>query len=82
MIFSWVGEKDGYNYPFLTGLDRQSMEKESAETKGLIMKALELLLTVERENVPPLKEISEIHMEKTSKVHCFTKTEKMEIRIK
>lgn len=81
MIFSRVGEKDGYNYPFLTGLDRQSLEKESEETKGLITKALELLLIVEKEKVPPLKEISEIHMEKTSGVHCFTKTEGIEIKM-
>ena len=38
-------------------------------------------MTVERENVPPLKEISEIHMEKTSGVHCFTKAEGMEIKM-
>ena len=81
MIFSRVGEKDGYNYPFLTGLDRQSLEKESEETKGLITKALELLLTVEKEKVPPLKAISEVHMEKTSGVHCFTKTQGIEIKM-
>lgn len=79
VIFSRVGEKDGYNYPFLTGLDRQSLEKESEETKGLITKALKLLLTVEKEKIPLLKEISEIHMEKTSGVHCFTKAEGIEI---
>jgi cell division protein FtsQ len=81
MIFSRVSETDGFNYPFLTGLDRQSLDKEPEETKGLITKALELLLTAEREKVPPLKEISEIHMEKTSGVHCFTKTEGIEIRL-
>ena len=80
-IFSRVNETDGFNYPFLTGLDRQSLDKEPEETKGLITKALELLLTVEREKVPPLKEISEVHMEKTSGVHCFTKAEGIEIRL-
>ena len=81
MIFSRVGERDGYNYPFLTGLDRQSLEKESEEAKGLIARALELLLIVEKEKVPPLKEISEVHMEKTSGVHCFTKTDGIEIKM-
>jgi cell division protein FtsQ len=81
MIFSRVGERDGYNYPFLTGLDRQSLEKESEESMGLIARALELLLIVEKEKVPPLKEISELHMEKTSGVHCFTKTDGIEIKM-
>jgi len=81
VIFSPVGETDGYNYPFLTGLDRQSPEKESEETKALIMKALELLLSVERENVAPLKEISEIHLERTTGVRCFTRAEGIEIRM-
>jgi len=81
VIFSRVNETDGFNYPFLTGLDRQSLDKEPEETKGLITKALELLLTVEREKVPPLKEISEVHMEKTYGVHCFTKAEGIEIRL-
>ena len=35
----------------------------------------------EREKVPPLKEISEIHMEKTSGIHCFTKAEGMEVKM-
>lgn len=81
MIFSRVNETDGFNYPFLTGLDRQSLDKEPEETKGLIAKALELLLTAERDKVPPLREISEIHMEKTFGVHCFTKAEGIEIRL-
>jgi len=80
-IFSRVGERDGFNYPFLTGLDRPSLDKEPEEAKGLITKALEFLLTAERENVSPLREISEIHMERTSGVHCFTKTEGIEIRL-
>jgi cell division protein FtsQ len=81
VIFSRVGEKDGYNYPFLTGVDRQSLEKESEEAKGLITRALELLLIVEKEKVSPLKEISELHMEKTSGVQCFTKTGGIEIKM-
>lgn len=78
VIFSRVGEKDEYNYPFLTGLDRSLADTDSEETKGLIMKALELLLTL-REKPSPVKEISEIHMERTSGVHCFTKDEGIEI---
>jgi len=81
VIFSRVGEKEGYNYPFLTGLDRHSLEKDSEQTKGLIAKALELLLTVEKEQTLPLKEISEIHMERTSGVRCFTKGDGIEIKM-
>jgi cell division protein FtsQ len=81
VIFSRVGEKDGYNYPILTGVDRPSLDKNSDETKGLITKALELLLTAEKEQIPPLKEISEVHMEKISGVDCFTKGEGIEIKM-
>jgi cell division protein FtsQ len=81
VIFCRVGEKDGYNYPILTGLDRRPQEKASEETQGLIMKALELLRTVEEEKLSPLKEISEIHLEKTSGVCCFTKAEGMEVKM-
>jgi len=81
VIFSRVGEKEGYNYPSLTGLDRHPPEKNSEETKGLIAKALELLLTVERDQTPPLKEISEIHIERVSGIRCFTKGEGIEIKM-
>lgn len=75
VIFSRVGDGDGYNYPFLTGLSRQAMEKETEESKQLIMKSLELLITAEKEKASPLGEISEIHMAKVSGIHCITKTE-------
>ncbi len=80
-IFSPVGERDDYNYPYLTGVSRQFLEKEPVEAKRLIMKALELLKTVEQEKVAPLKELSEIHMEKTFGIQCFTKAEGVEIRM-
>ena len=80
-IFSPVGDKDDYNYPYLTGLTRQFLEKEPVEAKHLIMKALELLKIVEQEKVPPLKELSEIHMEKTFGIQCFTKAEGVEVRM-
>ena len=81
VIFSPVGERDEYNYPFLTGLTRQILEKDPVEAKHLITKALELLRIADREKVPPLEEISEIHMEKIFGIQCFTKTEGLEVRM-
>jgi cell division protein FtsQ len=80
-IFSSVGEGDEYNYPFFTGLSRQILEKNPVEGKRLIMKALELLRITSQEKVSPLEEISEIYMEKTFGIHCFTKTEGVEVRM-
>jgi cell division protein FtsQ len=80
-IFSPVGERDGYNYPYLTGLTRQVLEKDPAEAKRLITKALELLRIVDQEKVPPLEEISEIHMEKVFGIQCFTKVEGVEVKM-
>ena len=51
------------------------------EAKRLITKALELLRIVDKEKVPPLEEISEIHMEKTFGIQCFTKAEGVEVRM-
>ena len=47
VIFSKVGDRDGYNYPFLTGVSRSSLEKE-AEGRRLLAKALELLRVIGR----------------------------------
>jgi cell division septal protein FtsQ len=80
-IFSPVMNKDEYNYPYLTGLTRQGLEKDPLEAKGLIMKALELLRMIDQEKVPPLEEISEIHMEKTFGIRCFNKTEGVEVKL-
>jgi cell division septal protein FtsQ len=80
-IFSPVGERDEYNYPYLTGLTRQVLEKDPVEAKRLISKALELLRIALQEKVPPLEEISEIHMEKTFGIHCFTKSEGVEVKL-
>jgi len=80
-ILSPVGEKDEYNYPYLTGLTRQVLEKDPVEAKRLISKALELLRIAHQEKVPPLEEISEIHMEKTFGIHCFTKAEGVEVKM-
>ncbi|OGP61783.1 MAG: hypothetical protein A2169_14780 [Deltaproteobacteria bacterium RBG_13_47_9] len=81
VIFSLVGDGDGYNYPFLTGLTRQVFERDPVESKRLIIKALELLRIVEQEKVSPLEEISEVHMEKSFGIQCFTKAEGMEVRL-
>jgi cell division protein FtsQ len=81
VIFSRVADREEYNYPFLTGLTRQVLEKDPTEAKRLIMKALELLNTVGNEKISPLKEISEILMEKTSGIYCFTQAEGLEVRL-
>jgi cell division septal protein FtsQ len=80
-IFSPVGEKDEYNYPYLTGLTRQVLEKDPVEARRLINKALELLRIVDQDKVPPLGEVSEIHMEKALGIHCFTKAEGVEVKL-
>ena len=81
VIFSPVGDRDEYNYPFLTGLTRQVLEKDPTEAKRLIMKALELLNTFSHEKVSPREEISEILMEKTLGIYCFTQAEGLEVRL-
>jgi cell division septal protein FtsQ len=80
-IFSPVGERDEYNYPYLTGLTRQVLEKDPAEAKRLINKALELLRIVHEGKIPPLEEISEVHMEKAFGIQCFTKAEGVEVKL-
>ncbi len=80
-IFSPVGERDEYNYPYLTGLTRRVLEKDPVEAKRLISKALELLRVASQEKLPPLEELSEIHMEKPFGIHCFTKTEGVEVKM-
>jgi cell division septal protein FtsQ len=81
VIFSRAGDRDEYNYPFVTGLTRDVLEKDPAEATRLITKALELLRTADKEKAAPLEEISEIHMEKDFGVQCFTQTGGLEVRM-
>jgi cell division protein FtsQ len=81
VIFSSVGDGDGYNYPFLTGLSRQAMERDPEGAKDLIMKALDLLRISGREEASPLSEISEVHMERPFGIECFTKAEGVGVRM-
>jgi len=80
-IFTAVGDRDEYNYPYATGLTRRILEKDPVEAKHLLTKALEVLRIVSQEKVPPLEEISEIHMEKSFGIHCFTKAEGVEVKL-
>ncbi len=80
-IFTPVGDRDEYNYPYVTGLTRRAFEKDPVEAKRLIGKALELLRVVNQGKTPPLGEISEIHMEKAFGIHCFTKAEGVEVKM-
>ena len=80
-IFSPVGDRDEYNYPYLTGLTRRILEKDPVEAKRLITKALEILRIAGQEKLPPLEEISEIHMEKVYGIDCITKAEGVEVKM-
>jgi cell division septal protein FtsQ len=81
VIFSPIGDGNLYNYPFLTGLSRQVMEKDPEEARHLITKALEFLRITDKERAFPPEEISEIHMEKNFGIMYFTKTEGVEVRM-
>jgi cell division protein FtsQ len=81
VIFCRAGDGDGYNYPFLTGLGRQALEKDSEESKQLIAKALEVLLALEQEKRVPLKEVSEVYIEKISGIYCISKAEGLEVKM-
>jgi cell division protein FtsQ len=80
-IFAPVGDRDNYNYPYLTGLTRQVLEKDPVEAKRMITKGLELLRIMGQEKKIVPEEISEIHMEGIFGIHCFTKTEGIEIKM-
>ena len=73
VIFARVENGDRYNYPIMTGLNREALDREPEETKRSITKAMELLLMAEKERVDPLEDISEIHLEKIFGIQCFTK---------
>ena len=81
VIFSPVGDGGPLNYPFLTGLTRQILERDPVYSKHLIMKALEFLRIVNKEKRFPAEEISEIHMERVFGIHYFTKAEGVEVRM-
>jgi len=73
VIFARVGDRDRYNYPIVTGLSREALEREPEETKQSVTKAMELLWMAEKERLDPLVDISEIHLEKISGIQCITK---------
>jgi cell division protein FtsQ len=81
VIFGRAGDGDGYDYPFLTGLNRRALEKDSEESKGLIAKALEVLLALEQERGAPLKEVSEVHVDKISGMYCISKADGLEVKM-
>ena len=81
VVFSPVGEGDGYNFPFLTGLTRQALEKDSESSRDLLMRALELVRLTEKEKVSPLEEISEIHMSRTFGMDCYARANGLEVKM-
>jgi cell division protein FtsQ len=81
IIFSPVGDRDEHDYPLLTGLTRQFLERDPAKAKSLMMKGLELLRIAEKEKGFFLQEISEIQMEKNFGIKCFTRTEGVEVEM-
>jgi cell division septal protein FtsQ len=81
VIFSPVGEGDGYNFPFVTGLTRQALEKDSESSKRLLVSALELVRLTEAEKVFAPGEISEIHVSPSFGVDCYAKTDGLAVRM-
>jgi cell division protein FtsQ len=81
VVFSPVGEGDGYNFPFLTGLTRQALEKDSESSRDLLMRALELVRLTEKEKVSPLGEISEIHMSRIFGMDCYARANGLEVKM-
>ncbi len=81
VIFSRVGDRDEYNFPFLTGLNRQAFDKDPVVAKHMVTKALEFLRIANQEKTPPLEGISEIRMEKIFGIQCFTEAEGVEVRM-
>ncbi len=81
VIFSPVGERDGYNFPFVTGFTKSAVEKDPQDVKDLLLKVLELLKTIEQERVPLLERISEVHMDRQEGIHLFTQTEGIKVRM-
>ena len=81
VIFSPVRDGNGYNFPFLTGLTRQALDKDPEVSKDLLTKALDLLKMIEREKIPPLEEVSEIHMSRSFGIDCYTKANGLEVKM-
>lgn len=81
VIFSPLGERDGYNFPLITGLTPSAVEKDPQEVKELLLKALELLKIVDQEGVLLLERVSEIHMDRQNGIHFFTQAEGIKVRM-
>lgn len=80
-IFAPVGDRDEFDYPYLTGLTREALENDPTETSRLIQKAIELLTIVNQKENFIFKEISEIHMDKNFGIRWFTREEGVEIKM-
>jgi cell division protein FtsQ len=81
VIFSPLGERDGYNFPLITGLTKSAIEKDPQGAKDLLRKALELMKVIEQEGAPLLDRISEIHMDRHLGIHFFTQAEGIKVRM-
>ncbi len=81
VIFAPAGEGAGYDYPLLTGLNRQLMDQEAEVARLLMTKALELLRMVKNEKENPLQEISGIHLEKSYGIKCFAQNGGLEVEM-
>jgi cell division protein FtsQ len=80
-VFSPVRDGDQYNFPYLTGLTRQALDKDPEPSKDLLIEALELLSLAEKEKASPLDEVSEVHMSRTYGIDCYAKTTGLEIKM-
>jgi cell division protein FtsQ len=81
VIFAKVGDRDEYNFPFLTGLSRQTFEKDPAGANHMVIRALEFLRIADQERISPLGGVSEVRMDKTFGIQCYTQAEGVEVRM-
>lgn len=81
VIFSQVGDRDEYNFPILTGLNKQMLNQHPDLAEPLLVKAIEFLKILQQEHLSPLAEISEIRMGKTFGIQCFTMAEGVEVKM-
>ena len=81
VIFSPARDGDGFNFPFLTGLTRQALEKDPEASRELLTGALEFLRLAQRMKSSPLEEISEIHMSRSFGIDCYAKESGLEVKM-
>ena len=80
VIFSPAERRDGYNFPFLTGLTRQAL-KRIRRIKGPHHEGPGIFEDRRERKGSPLEEISEIHMYRSFGIDCFTRANGLEVKM-